>query len=289
MTWQLTIILQILVSSVMTVFTRRLSLTSKKVFFGVGLFSYLAVACAGWLYALTAHTGLGVPPASVWPYLLIEGICIPASWLIQYKIISRVGAGNAVIVTTLNTFSTALLGILLLGENLTFTFIVGALLVFAGVVIALLLKPDTKHVDKMSFQAKLLLTVGGAVLFAIGMYAEKVAINGIGVWDYAAYGWSLQAVGALLLYGLFGRHESVHVTPTIVQKGIVLGILTSVAGGLYIYALNQGTLSQTIVATSGKAAVVILLAALFLNERRLLQYKVVAFALTAVGLWFVLS
>ena len=193
------------------------------------------------------------------------------------------------IVTTLNTLGTAFLGIGFLGEMLTWQLAVGALLVFCGVVIALRLKPDSVHNDAMVFRTKLGLTLLGTILFAVGMYAEKVAITLTGVWDYAAFGWSLQAVGAIALYVLFGRKESEYMTRKFIGKGAILGLLTSVAGGLYIYALSMGTLSQTIIATSGKIVVVMLLAALFLHERNALGYKIIAFLLTATGVWFVIG
>lgn len=289
MTWQFIIVAQILVSSVMTVFTRHLTLANKKVFFGIGVMSYVAVAVAGWIYA-TVFSGINLPlpPSNVWPYLIVEGLFIPAAWLVQYKLITHVGAGNAVIVTTLNTLSTAVLGIVLLHEGLTPSFAIGAVLVLGGVMIALGLKPDSKHSDTLGLWNKLFLTLLGAGLFAVGMFAEKVAVTTIGVWDYAAYGWSMQAIGAIVLYILFGRKESAHITQKLAVKGLMLGILTSIAGGLYIYALSMGTLSQTIVATSGKAVVVMLLAALLLRERNALGYKLIAFCLTVSGLWLVL-
>lgn len=290
MTWQLIIVLQIVVSSIMTIFTRRLILTNNKVFFGVGVLSYITVACMGLFYALLlGDIALTVPSTEAWIYLVIEGLFIPAAWLTQYKLITHVGAGNAVIVTTLNVLGTALLGIIFLDELVTAPFVLGTTLILGGVTIALRLKPDSNHASTMSFRNKLLLTLLGAVLFAIGMFAEKMAITAIGVWDYSAYGWGMQAVGALALFALFGRGEVAHIDKSLLQKGVVLGLLTSVAGGLYIYALSMGTLSQTIVATSGKIVLVVLLAALFLKERNALGYKLAAFLLTACGIYLILG
>jgi drug/metabolite transporter (DMT)-like permease len=290
MTWQTIIILQIIVSSIMTIFTRQLTLTSKKMFFAVGVVSYVTVACAGWVISILYGDGmLSIPPSSAWPYLIVQGLFIPAAWLTQYKLISNVGAGNAMIVTTLNTLGTAMLGIIFLQEGLTLSFILGTLLVLCGVVIALRLKPDSKNGIRMSFYSKLLLTVLGAVFFAAGMYSEKIAINSIGASDYVAFGWSLQAIGAITLFGLFGRNESAHFSRKFIGKGILLGLLTSIAGGLYIYALSLGTLSQTIVATSGKIVVVMLLAAVFLRERNAVGYKLAAFLLTVSGIWLILK
>lgn len=290
MSWQLTIILQIFASTVMTLFTRRLSLSVKKVFFGVGVLSYITIAAAGWIFASTHGHGLPtVPTGKVWLYLLAEGFFIPAAWLVQYKLIGYIGASNAIIVTAFNTLSTAVMGILFLGDALNPAFILGGSLIIGGILIALRLQPDTQHHVHASLRLKLALTIAGAMLFAVGMFYEKVAINHIGAWHYAAYGWSMQAVGALGLFVLFGQKERVHITPSVIRKGVVLGALTSVAGMLYIYAVSKGSLSHTIVATSGKTAIVMVAAAIFLHERNSILRRLAAFALTVIGLGFILS
>lgn len=289
MTWQTLIVLQILVSSVMTIFTRRLTLTSKKLFFGVAVASYITVAIAGWAYSLIAGGIPLIPPHEAWPYIIAQGVFIPAAWLVQYRLIGSIGAGNAMIITTLNMLGTALLGVLLLRETVTLQLMIGAIFVFSGVLLVLRLKPDIVHSDTMPFMSKLGLTLLGAVMFAAGMYAEKVAITMSGVWEYTAFGWSMQAIGAVALYLMFGQKEAAHVTKRFVRKGVILGLLTSMAGGLYVYALSIGTLSQTIIATSGKIVVVMLLAAFFLNERNALGVKFVAFMLTASGIWLVIN
>lgn len=288
MTWQTLIIIQILVNAVMTIFTRHVTLSSKKLFFSIAVASYITVGIAGWVYWLIFNSEFSPLPIEVLPYLLAEGIFIPASWLVQYKLISHVGAGNATIVTTLNMLGTALLGILFLHEALTWQLILGTIFVASGVVIALRLKPDQIHKDSLHFRTKLGLALIGVVLFSVGMFAEKVAITMIGVWDYVAYGWSLQAVGAVTIYLLFGRKEASHVTRKYAGKGALLGLLTSISGGLYVYALSMGTLSQTIIATSGKVVVVMALAALFLHERNAFGYRLLAFAFTVCGIWLVI-
>lgn len=289
MTWQTAIILQVVVSALMTIFTRQLTLSTKKVFFGVGVLSYITIAIVGMAYASFHTDVLSVPPATLWPYLLIEGICIPASWLIIYKLISGVGAGNASIITTVNVLGTALMGIAFLNEQLTAAFLIGSVLVLSGVILSLKLRPDKTHKSSMTFRHKLGLTLGGALLYSIGMYAEKVAVTDIGVWDYALFGWSMQAVGAIVLLCLFGRKEIEHIDRKIAIKGITLGAITSLSGLLYIYALSKGTLSQTIIAASGKTVLVMILAAIFLNERNAIGVRISAFILTMFGLWFVLS
>ncbi len=292
MSWQIAIILQILISALMTLFTRHLSLSLRKVFYSVGLLSYLAIAVAGSLYAvLLGYTNLSFPPTPVLPYLLIEGLFIPAAWLTQYKLMSYVGASNAVIATTFNTVGAAIAGILFFNEPLTAAFVGGATFIIGGMIIALRIRPDEIHKSnpKVSFAIKFGILALGTLLFAIGMSAEKAAVNHIGVQDYVMFGWGMQGIGALVLFMLFGRRELAHINRQAVRGGIILGLITSLSGLLYIYALSLGSLSHTIVATSGKIAVVMILAAVFLRERNSLWQRIAAFLLATLGLWLILA
>jgi len=290
MTWQIAITLQIFVSALMTMFTRRLTLSTKQVFFGVGVASYFMVALCGLVFSLIYNDALPMQPStSAWVYIIIEGLCIPAAWFIQYKLIGYIGAGNTITVSTLNTISTAILGVLFLNEGLSTNFIIGAFFIITGTLITLHIRPDIDHRSSASFTLMLVLIIAGATLFATGMYFEKVAISTIGVWNYSAYGWGMQLVGAAILFILFGRKEIPYLNRGIIKNGLLLGFITSIAGGLYIYALSLGSLSHTIVATSGKVAITVFLAAVFLKERNNLLLRITAFILSMVGLWLVVS
>lgn len=288
MTWQIAITLQVLVSSIMTLFTRRVTLSVKNVFFGVGVLSYFMVALMGFVYSLVYNHGLPVAPSlTTWAYILLEGFCIPLAWLILYKMISLIGAGNAVIVSSLNTTAAALMGVFFLHESLSITFALGAVFILVSALTSLRLSPDLRHHPKATFGKKVLLASSGAVLFALGMFAEKMAITNMGAFNYSAFGWGMQFVGVCVVFALFGRKELPHLSRSVIHKGLLLGFITSIAGGLYIYALSIGNLSHTIVATSGKVAITVFLAALFLNERNALKTRIAALLLSIAGLWLV--
>lgn len=290
MTWQTAILLQIIASTGMTLFARRLSLSVKQVFFGIGVTSYLAVAVMGMVFSLIAIGSLpALPSAATWTVLIIEGICIPAAWLIQYKTITYVGAGNAITISTLNTIAAATIGVMLLGDAFTAAFAVGGLLIVTGTLVSLRIKADIAHRSKGTFLFKLALISFGAILFAIGMTAEKIAIDSITVWHYSFYGWTMQLIGASILFALFGRSELPYISHKAISKGLLLGFMTSIAGGLYIYALSIGSLSHTVIASSGKIALTVLLAAIFLKERNNLIARITAFLLSMTGLWLILS
>ncbi|MBC7707864.1 hypothetical protein H7Y63_01440 [Polaromonas sp.] len=290
MSWQIVISAQIIVSSLMTICTRRLALTNRTLFFVVGVLTYGVIAVMGVIYSLAFGGGLPqILNHEAWPYLIGEGIAIPSSWLLQYKIISKLGASNAVLITMLNNIGAASLGILLLNDDYTATFFIGAVFICLSIIIAFRVQPDTAHPQTVPLHTKLGLVSAMVVLFALGMYCEKQAITLIGVWNYSGYGWGLQFLGAFMVFLIFGRHELASVTKSALRQGILVGLLTSFAGGLYIYALSIGTLSHTIVAASGKIALTGLLAAIFLHERNQLRLRLAALLLSITGILFLVS
>ncbi|MEP7204714.1 MAG: EamA family transporter [Candidatus Saccharibacteria bacterium] len=285
MTWQLIITLQIIVSSLMAMFTRHITLSNRHVFIGVGVASYSAVALSGIIFSIISNNGFPTAPSAIaWTYIFFEGLCIPAAWLIQYKLVSHLGAGNAVTISTLNMLSAALLGVLFLNEAISLSFVFGAMFIITGTFITLRIRPDITHHNRPPFILMISLVIAGMILFAVGMYFEKTAINIIGVWNYSAYGWGMQLIVIIILFILFGRKELPHIKPKIIKNGLILGFMTSLAGGLYIYALSLGSLSHTIIAASGKVAITVLLAAIFLKERNNILLRATAFLLSVIGL-----
>ena len=289
MSWQLILIIQIFVSSLTTLWARHIALTSKKVFLSVGAISFSAIALIGLIVSVMHNQGFPpVPTGTAWIYILIEGFAIPVAWLFSYKLITYIGASNTIVVATVNTIGAALSGVIFLGEHISISFIFGILFILLGVYIALTIKPDTTHHVAASLTTKILLVLGSFVFFAVGLFFEKQAITSIGVWNYAFYGWTMQFIGALIIYWLFGRDEKKYITPAIIKRALFLGLITSIAGGLFILALSIGTLSHTIVATSGKVAVTMLLAALFLRESNNMKMRIIAFLASMLGIGLIL-
>lgn len=290
MNWQIVITLQILIGSLSTILLRRITLLKKNIAFSIGLLVYFAIAVLGVLLSLIYNRGLPQSPdIQAWIYIVIEGFCIPTAWLIQYRLVKYIGATNTVMVNTLNTLTAASVGIVMLSEPVSFKFMFGALMIVTGTLMTLKINPDTERTKSAPLINLLILVVSAAVIYSIGMYFEKLAVDDMGVWNYSAFGWSMQFVGIALIFTIFGRNELPHLNMTLLRRGLNLGLVTGLAGALYVYALSIGSLSQTIVATSGKIAITFVLAALLLNERNNMARRLVAFSLSVAGLWLIFS
>jgi drug/metabolite transporter (DMT)-like permease len=288
--WPLVIVAQVVASSVMTILTRRLSLQNRQLFFVVGFVVYAVVALMGVVYSFLFGVDRSFSPsAEAWSLMIPASIGIVTSWLLLYRAISIVGASNAVLISMVNYIATALLGYFILGETISSTFVLGAGLILTSIWIAFSVRPDSSHRSHVSVTAKILLVAAMAVAFSFGMLFEKQAIDIMGVWEYARYGWFMQFVCASVLVAIVGRKEFRHLNKPTLQKALLLGVLTSVAGGLYILALSLGTLSGTMLAASAKIALTAVLAYVFLRERNALGLRVLALAISIVGMWLILG
>lgn len=290
MSWQIIITLQVIVGSFLTIIIRYFSLRSQKAFFSIGAFSYLAIALVGALLSLAVNHQLpALPSLSGWLYLIGVGLAIPVGWLAQYRLISLLGASNAVLIGTINSMVAALFGIVFLQDHFSVTFMIGTVLLIGSSALALRIKPDAAHHDPTPLMYKLLLIGLGTLAFAVGMVCEKQAITSLGVWNYAFYGWTMQAIGAFLLLVIFGRHDRKYITKSVAKQGLLIGFLTSISGSLFIYALSLGSLSHTIIGSTGKVALTMIIAAIVFKERNALVLRITALVLSICGLWCIVG
>ncbi len=203
--WPVVIVAQVIASSVMTVITRKLSLSNRRVFFVVGFVIYAVVALMGIVYSLLFGVELAYTPSiEAWRLILPASVGIVISWLLVYRTISIVGASNAVLITMVNYIATATLGYVVLGEDVSSTFLLGAVLILTSMYIAFSVRADTSHTAHVPIRTKVLLVAAMAAAFSFGMLFEKQAIDTMGVWQYARFGWFMQFVCASVLVAVVG-------------------------------------------------------------------------------------
>lgn len=287
MTWQQVMVLQIIASSSMTLWYRKVSLVYSKHTFTLFLTIYLTVAVAGSIISVVRFGGTlpALPTGTVVWYLIGEGLFIPMSWYFSYRLLSIIGASSMAVAQSFIFLTTATLGILLLDEPLTVGLFVGAMLLLSGVYLAL--SVNGRHVKKnnVTLAKKLYLLCMSALLLSIGLLFEKLAINSIGVWDYAMFGWAAQGAGAVILFSIFGRQElGLQRTARFWRYAFVAGLLTTLTGSLFIYALSTSMLSSVVLASTAKITLTSVLAFWLLKERTYLGKRIAAVALAVCGL-----
>lgn len=287
MVWQQIILLQIIAGSVLTLWSRKISLEFTKHIFSIFLTVYVVVAITGVILSLAVNNGNApsLPDNQTSMYIVAEGVLIPLSWLFSYKLLSIIGASSMSIAQSLNFLAAASLGIILLGDPLSIFIIFGAILLLTGVVLVLGIQNAKKKNQNVSITLKIILLMMSSITLSLGLLFEKLAIDGIGVWGYAFYGWSAQLMGAIVLFAIFGRRE-LHNTFTgkFWKSAGITGLLTALSGALFIYSLSKGLLSSVVLASSAKIILTSLLAYWILHERNDVTKRVIAMILAVLGL-----
>lgn len=292
MMWQQVIMLQVIASSIMTIWYRKVSLKYPQKIFLTSLAIYVVVALAGFAISFL-HNDLAVPHVPkglALGYIIGEGILIPLSWLFSYKLLSIIGASSMAVAQTINFLTTAVFGVLFLGDPFSIAILVGGSLLISGVILALTIKRSSNQNSEHSTSFKSMLLALSSIALALALMFEKLAIDSIGVWDYALYGWAAQLVGALVLFGIFGRKELTMSAPfDFWKKASIAGLLTAVSGSLFIYSLSKGLLSSVILASSAKVALTAFLGFWLLHERNKLGRRLAAVVFSIFGLLVIFS
>lgn len=291
MSWQVAIILHVLVSALMSLLVRHYTLINKRAYFSIVAIMYITIFVFGLFVNFVFADGYIMIPRNTktWLCLLLEGALIPAAWLLQYKIISHLGVTNANISSSLKYVTTALLGTVFLGEKLSLTFLVGMVLIIIGIYIVTSISPDEYHELKLTRFKTVFLIISMSILYSLGMLIEKLAIDATGVWSYSVLGWFMQALFASLYMIIFGRHELSNLKKKTFRQGVFLGFTVALAGVFFVYALSMGTLSQSVMVAGSKLLLTTVLAAIFYKERNDILKRMIALLLSIIGLLLILS
>lgn len=270
----------------MTIWYRIVSIKNKNKFFLLSFVVYGVVALVGLMLALASFRGVlpSFPSGSARWYLIGEGILIPLSWLAQFKLLTLIGAANIAIAQTINFVTVALFGFLFLGDTLSSHILLGGTLLIAGVIIAFSIKRDEKIKKNAPLVIKVGLLLVSSLSLAGGLMFEKLAIDSISVWSYSFYGWGMQFVGAAILLIIFGRKEIAKTNSSFWPQALIAGLLTALAGALFIFSLSKGLLSVIILAASAKVALTSILAIWLLKERNNIKRRILAISVTITGL-----
>ncbi|HEY2949628.1 MAG TPA: DMT family transporter [Micromonosporaceae bacterium] len=95
-----------------------------------GTMTVTTVVLAPWALAAAPHT---MPSArATWSVVVLGLLCTAVALLLFYRLITLVGAGRAAVVSYLNPAVAVALGVIVLGEPLTATALLGAALILAG-------------------------------------------------------------------------------------------------------------------------------------------------------------
>lgn len=282
MPWQALILLQNLFSAFNTLVLRAVAKKVKNAHFQVVAVMFCIIILSGWIYGLSMG---GIQWHYLSRYLLLfimGGFGFSLSNVGSYKALEYADAGIATIFSTLNTLAAIILSTLLIKEGLSGLQALGVAILLSS--IWYIMSTNVKKSEKDNWLLCLMFSIFAAVCFGFAMTTEKYLLNHMSTPTYITIGWSFQGLAALSFSFIFNRNMWRKLFNKEVFKLVVgAGMLRVTAGFLLIFSL---TLANNLSIISALAAVriifVVLLAAIFLNERKLFARKLVG-ALVAVA------
>lgn len=275
----------LLSASYKVIFSRRASLADTKYYLATILLLFKVLAAVGVAVSLITLRSLPTMPSPQNALAIaIIGVAIPIAWYLQLKIIAAIGANNWIIVNALNMVGVAGVGIFILDEAIAPHFIMGVALIIVSVYLVSTINPDKAHKKRVAKGVTASYIIGYFIAIACALTLEKQTITDMGVYNYLFFGWPAQLLGILLIIKVYFYKQYTPLPKSLAHNARMLAACNVIASTAYVIAVSIGTLSQTVSIVAGKVIVTFFLAAVFLHETNQLAKRIVAMALTVIGI-----
>lgn len=206
-----------------------------------------------------------------------------------YRALVYLESATVAVLATLSVVFSLIFARIIFHEQLTTTQIIGTTVLLPCIGYVLLLaRKRQKFVDfkDLSWVRGAVYVVISSLALALGHVMEKDLVFSIGIGNYVAFGWFLQATLAILAFVILGnKSKKLLMDRYVLQSSAMIGLLRVGAALFFLYALRESNnLSLVMVVSNFRIIVVAVLAGWLLKERRFYYRKLVAAALSLVGL-----
>lgn len=224
-----------------------------------------------------------------WTLLIATAVFFNFGLFYLYRALVYLESATAAVLATSAALFTLLLARIVFQEQLTLTQLAGAGVLLPCIFYVLVLARERqKFVDFRDLPwIKGALYVGvSSFSLAMGHVLEKEILSTVGIGNFVAFGWPIQAAFAMILFVLFGnKSKRIIKDKFIIRSAASVGILRVCAALFFLYALlKSDNLSVVMVVSSVRIIIIAVLAGWLLGERRFYYKKLAAAALSLVGL-----
>lgn len=279
MSWQLLILLSVFTYSVSVLLQRVLVKDDKSdpVAFSI-VFQFITAAFIG-AYGLLTHQ-LSIPPLGpyMW-YLLLMTLFYSLGNYFLFSSLKHIEASKFTIIFATRALFAVLMSTVILHESLNIIQWVGALLIFAGVVLV------SGNVKRLTFSRNELYALLAALFFGLAVVNDKIVLRSFPVIPYVFIGFITPGIGIALLRIRSVRHVPIFVRGKNLLKMVILCGIYTVSALAYFFGLQLST-NTSAVSTMNLTNVIVtvLLAIIFLRERTDWVKKLIGAALSFAGL-----
>jgi drug/metabolite transporter (DMT)-like permease len=285
MTWQIAISLSIIANVITSIVQRHYSLKSTAPATFPPAVSYLLGVTP-----LGIIVGLILPHHVHWTWWILylftwNSLTIAiANWL-RFKAVKRMPVGQFQVINQFYEIVVIILGWIFLREGLNLFQVFGAMLLFAGALIAIRAPSSNRDLKALHFQT-VNLTLLATTLFGISLVIEKAALAHMNIGAYLIFGWSAQTI-AMLVLALKDTNKKTlrEFRLNELRWSAIMGWANASAGVLYVIAIVRSNNISLITALTAVALPLITISAYFiLKERENLRLVGASVALSVLGL-----
>lgn len=291
MGWEVLVLLHALFSALSTLQARgiaRLKHAREAALF-VNAITFVSLFVAG-LFVLPFVGGISFAAAKSQLALLIAtAVFFNFGLFYLYRALVYLESATAAVLATSSALFTLLLARIIFQEQLTSTQLIGAGILLPCIFYVLsLARQRQRFVDfrDLPWLKGAMYVMVSSFSLAMGHVLEKELLSTIGIGNFVAFGWPIQALFAVILFMLFGsKSKRITQDKFIIRSAASVGVLRVGAAIFFLNALlKSDNLSLVMVVSNFRIILVAVLAGWLLGERRFYYKKLAAAAASLVGL-----
>ncbi len=228
------------------------------------------------LYAFTR--GFEFPPAPfLWPRLMLSAVLYAAGSLCNFYTSKHLPAGESAILMAGGAIITIVLGITFLGDTFNFLKIIGVTSIIASIFVLY-------ANEKMKMNVGVWYAIGTTVFYAIAVVNDVVIIKSYNAISFVPVMSFLPGAILALIFSKKTINIYKFLNPKTLSHVGIFSVFYGASAITYYQALAAGaTVSQLSPISRGSIITTVLLAAIFLGERKQLRRKVLSALLVSTG------
>lgn len=282
MTWQIFILLSVIFYSVSIIIQKKIlkDKNSNPIAFAI-IFQLLVgifIALYGFIFAKISFENF----SSLFVNFIFMVVLYAILNIFIVKSMKQTEASKFTIIFATRALFATVISLIFLKEALLFRHIIGALLIFSGIMLS-----DPKSL-KLSFGKGEMFAFLAALFFGFATVNDRFVLKQVNVYSYSSAAFILPAILTGLIYPGRIKDISVFLTGSFLPKIIFLCTIFAANSVFFYLALQRGdSVSQVNSAGLISVIVIVLLSVIFLKERTNMAMKIIGSVVSFVGLFLV--
>lgn len=239
--------------------------------------------CAFLIALFALWKGFVMPPISEFPFnFALMAIAYGTSTILLFNALKSIEASEAVVLTSTRAFWIIIFAVLFLGEIFTAAKLLGTLLIFASIFLV-------SYKKGMKLKKGSIYALAFAFFFGIAITNDAFIIQRSDVPSYLVFGFLLPNFVILAYKPSAVKKMKIFLNRKLFTRMLLMSLFYSISAiSFYLAYQSGGDISQVAPINQSVVIVTVILAAIFLKERRAIIRKLIAAFLVTVGVLLLL-